>query len=266
MQIDLSARTEFVVDLSRRAGALGMDYFRRLETLTIESKGHQDMVSEADREVELFIRAELAKAFPDDGIVGEEHAPVKGKSGFDWIIDPIDGTINFVTGIPQWCVIIAGALHGEALVGAIHDPNANETFHGYRGGGAFMNGRPIKVSDAGSVRDGTTGVGYNNRAEARNILPVVDALIDRGGSFYRNGSGGMMLSFVAAGRLVGYVEEHMNAWDCLAAMLLIEEAGGTCVKPDPASVIADGTVVVCGGPGVFDELESLAREHFAPFG
>lgn len=259
---DLKSRTEFAIDLARRAGELGMDYFRRLDTLTIESKGHQDMVSEADREVELFVRRELAIAYPDDGIVGEEHAPKTGSTGFDWVIDPIDGTANFVTAIPQWCVIIACVKNGEAVVGVIHEPVANETFHGYRGGGAFMNGRAISVSKA-ALDHGATGVGFNNRTRARNIVPVVSEIIERGGIFFRNASGGLMLAYVAAGRLIGYVEEHMNAWDCVGGLLLVEEAGGKIVQPDAKTVLAKGTVVICGGPAVFDELHTIVK---GPFG
>ena len=102
MTYDLDARMQFAIDLARRAGELGLKYFRDLDSLTIESKGHQDLVSQADREVELFIRAAIAKDYPQDGIVGEEHASVAGSTGYVWVIDPIDGTANFVRGIPAW--------------------------------------------------------------------------------------------------------------------------------------------------------------------
>jgi myo-inositol-1(or 4)-monophosphatase len=259
---DLPSRTEFAVDLARRAGVLALTYFGRLETLTIESKGHQDLVSEADREVELFVRAEIEAAYPEDGIVGEEHAPKRGTSGFDWVIDPIDGTANFVTGIPQWCVIIACAKNGGAVLGVIHEPMSNETFHGHRGGGAFLNGRPIRTSSSKSLAEGATGVGFNNRTRAKNIVPVVDDLISRGGIFFRNASGGLMLSYLAAGRLIGYVEEHMNAWDCIGGLLLVEEAGGKIVTPDADTVLAKGTVVIAGCTGVFDDLVKLVEGRF----
>lgn len=259
----LRDRTEFAVDLAKRAGALGMEYYRRLDTLTIESKGHQDLVSEADKEVELFVRRELAAGYPQDGIVGEEHAPVASQSGFTWVIDPIDGTANFVRGIPQWCVIIACSLNGIAQVGVIHDPVSDETFHGYRGGGAFSNGRPIKVSDAASLGDGALGVGFNNRANALNILPVISDLLNAGGVFFRNASGGLMLAYVASGRLIGYVEEHMNAWDCVAGLLLIEEAGGVILQPDPQTVLQKGTVIVAGGKALYGTLHALCEKPFS---
>ena len=261
---DSQKRESYAVDLARRAGELGLSYFRQLDKLTIEAKGHQDLVSEADREVEIFIRKALREAFPDDGVVGEEHAPTRGTSGFDWIIDPIDGTANFVRGIPAWTVVLAGARGGVAEIGVIHEPATGETFHGRRGGGAYVNGRPIKVSPTASLGEGSVGTGFSNRREARNIVPFIDELVQKGGVFYRNASGALMLAYVASGRLLGYVEEHMNAWDCLAGMLLIEEAGGRVVQPDPATVLTGGTVVIAGNDRLFEEIEAMAGRAFTP--
>lgn len=262
MKNDHDARMQFAIELARRAGELGLKYFRDLDSLTIESKGHQDLVSEADREVELFIRAAIATDYPQDGIVGEEHASVTGSTGYDWVIDPIDGTANFVRGIPAWCVVIACALHGETVVGVIHEPSTGETFHGRLGGGAFVNGRPIKTSAVTSLEEGSVGTGFSNRADTENVAVLVRMLLAEGGVFFRNASGALMLAYVAAGRLLGYVEEHMNAWDCLAGMLLVEEAGGMVVKPDPKTVLRDGTLVITGGKGVFPKLRELSSEAY----
>ncbi|WP_245462960.1 inositol monophosphatase family protein [Mesorhizobium sp. M7D.F.Ca.US.005.01.1.1] len=262
MNDDHDARMQFAVDLARRAGELGLKYFRDLENLTIESKGHQDLVSDGDREVELFIRAAIAADYPQDGIVGEEHASVAGQTGYVWVIDPIDGTANFVRGIPAWCVVIACTRDGEAVAGVIHEPSTGETFHGRLGGGAFVNGRPIRTSAATSIEEGSVGTGFSNRADTENIAVLIRALLAEGGVFFRNASGALMLAYVAAGRLLGYVEEHMNAWDCLAGMLLVEEAGGTVVKPDPKTVLQKGTLVITGGKGVFPKLQELCSEAF----
>jgi myo-inositol-1(or 4)-monophosphatase len=259
---DLDRREQFAIDLARRAGDLGLKYFRDLENLTIESKGHQDLVSDGDREVELFIRAAIAADYPEDGIVGEEHASVAGSTGYVWVIDPIDGTANFVRGIPAWCVVIACARDGEAVVGVIHEPSTGETFHGRLGGGAFVNDRPIRTSVVTSIEEGSVGTGFSNRADTENIAVLIRTLMAEGGVFFRNASGALMLAYVAAGRLLGYVEEHMNAWDCLAGMLLVEEAGGTVVRPDPKTVLQDGTLVITGGKGVFQKLHALCSEAF----
>ncbi len=262
MDNDLEARRDFACDIAKSAGDLGLRFFRELDKLTVESKGHQDVVSEADREVELLVRREILERFPEDGIVGEEHAPTPGTSGFVWVIDPIDGTANFVSGIPAWCVAIACAKDGVAVVGVIHEPSTGETFAAHKGGGAFLNGKPIRASSATSLSQGAVGTGVSNRREMRIIIDVIGRLFEQGGMFYRNASGALMLAYVAAGRLLGYVEEHMNAWDCVAGMLLIEEAGGKVVAPDPATVLSEGTVVVAAGPHLFDQVHGLCKDAF----
>jgi myo-inositol-1(or 4)-monophosphatase len=257
-----SEHLNFARELAERAGLLGMEFFKKLDSLTIESKGHQDMVSEADREVELFVRREIAKAYPDDGIIGEEHAPTRGSTGYTWVIDPIDGTANFVRGIPAWCVVIACAKDGVTVTGVIHEPSTGETFYGEKGGGAFLNGKPIKATSGNSLSDGSLGVGFSNRRETASVPGLIKDLLARGGVFYRNASGALMLAYVASGRLLGYIENHMNAWDCIAGMLLIEEAGGRVVASDPKTVLEKGTVVVTGGANVFDEIYALCAEAF----
>jgi myo-inositol-1(or 4)-monophosphatase len=261
---ETSRRLSLALAIVRAAGREGWRYFEDLGSLTIESKGHQDMVSEADRNVEIFVRDRIAEAFPDDGVIGEEHAPKPSRSGYTWVIDPIDGTANFVNAIAAWTVVIAIVRDGVAEAGVIHEPSQDETFHARRGGGAFVNGRPLRVSRSISLSQGSLGTGFSNRREARNIVRLIDLLIDEGGVFFRNASGALMLAYVAAGRLLGYVEEHMNAWDCLAGLLLVEEAGGRIVKPDPQTVLEQGTVVVAGAPGVFDAVKTLTDRAFNP--
>lgn len=259
---NLDQRVEFAVRIARAAGEAGLRYFRNRDSLTIESKGHQDMVSEADRELELLIRAAIAETYPDDAVVGEEHPPTAGTSGYAWVLDPIDGTANFVAGIPAWCVSIACALDGVAVVGVIHEPSAGETFHARKGGGAFLNGKPIRVSASRSLGNGSLGVGFSNRRETVQVAKFITMLLDQGGVFYRNASGALMLAYAAAGRLLGYCEPHMNSWDCLAGFVLVEEAGGRIVAPDPATVLAEGTLTVATAPGVFDQVIALTDACF----
>ncbi|MDU8911914.1 inositol monophosphatase family protein [Aestuariicoccus sp. MJ-SS9] len=250
-------RFEFALALSREAGRTAMGYFADRSTLVVDQKGTQDWVSEADRNVEAFVRARIAEAFPDDGIVGEEEAAKSGTSGFDWVIDPIDGTTNFVNGIPAWTIVLAGVAGGSTEFGVIHDPNVDETFAAMRGHGATLNGKPMHVADGVALASGTVAVGYSNRVEAKNVVPVISALIDRGAMYHRNASGALSLAYVAAGRLLGYVEEHMNAWDCLAGQLMIAEAGGRIEDQDAAAMIRDGGRVIAGTAEVFDTLVAL---------
>jgi myo-inositol-1(or 4)-monophosphatase len=257
----LSHRLATALRIAHEAGELALRHFRSLELLSIESKGHQDLVSNADREVELFVRAAIAREFPDDGIVGEEHAPTPGTSGHVWVIDPIDGTANFVRGIPAWCVVIACTDQEGTEVGVVHEPSTGETFSASRGGGAFLNGRAIFASKATSLTEGSVGTGSSNRKPLRNVVQLIALLSAEGGVFFRNASGALMLAYVAAGRLLGYCEEHMNAWDCLAGLLLIEEAGGKIIAAGP-NVVADGTLVIAGGAAIYPKLEALCEQAF----
>lgn len=260
---ELGQERDFAVDLCRQAGQRAKAYFRDREALAVDRKGAQDWVTEADRNVESLIRQQLAKTRPRDGIFGEEHGATPGQSGFDWVIDPIDGTTNFVNGIPAWTIVLAGVAQGRTQVGVIHDPMNNETFAAVRGGGATLNGAPIRVAEGVPLGSGTVSVGYSNRVEAANVVPVVAALVERGAMFHRNASGALSLAYVAAGRLLGYVEEHMNAWDCLAGQLLIEEAGGSVERQDAGEMIRAGGRVIAGTPEVFGTLLSIAEEAWS---
>jgi myo-inositol-1(or 4)-monophosphatase len=259
---DLATRHTEACRIAADAGALALSYFRQWDRLTIDVKGHQDFVSEADRNVELAMRAALARAFPLDGIVGEEAAPTPGSSGYTWVIDPIDGTTNFINGIPQWCVILACVHKGQTVIGVVHDPVHDEMHHAWLGGGAYCNDRPIRCTAKTSLREGSTGVGYSGRTHVEGINHLVRACTDAGTVFWRNGSGGLSLAYVATGRLLGYVEEHMNAWDFLAGHLIVAEAGGRVEPVDADRAIAKGGRVVVGGAGVFDAVAALARSAY----
>lgn len=255
-------RAQIAVDIAIDAGEFAHDFFRRVATLEIEDKGPQDFVSEADKAVELQVRAAIEAAFPDDGIVGEEHAPKPSVSGYTWIIDPIDGTTNFINAIPAWTVVIAIVKDGDTVVGVTRDPIHDETYLAIRGGGAFFNGAPLVCPADTDIRRGTIGTGFSNRTSTDGVRRLIDEILKAEGVFHRNASGALSLAYVAAGRLLGYVEEHMNAWDCLAGQLLIAEAGGRIELQSADDMIAGGGRVVVGSAGVFDELVRIADNAY----
>ena len=258
--MDFIARFEFADELCRAAGKMAKEYFSNRDTLVVDTKGAQDWVSEADRNVETYIRQRIEKTWPEDGIFGEEHGAKAGESGFDWVIDPIDGTTNFVNGIPAWTIVLAGVSDGKTQIGVIHEPNVDETYTAMRGGGATLNGAPMQVASGVPMASGTVSVGYSNRVEAANVVPVIAALVERGALYHRNASGALSLAYVAAGRLLGYVEEHMNAWDCLAGQLMVEEAGGLVEEQDADEMIQTGGRVIAGSRDVFGTLVSIADD------
>ncbi len=184
------------------------------------------------------------------------------RSGRTWVIDPIDGTTSFVNGIPGWCVVLACTDEERCLLGVIRDPVADETYVARRGAGATLNGRPIRANAATGVDQGSTAVGHNLRVPPAQTLALLDRLLNAGGVFYRCGSGALMLCYVAAGRLLGYCEPHMNAWDCVAALLIIEEAGGRVRGFDMKRMLAAGGRVVAGGPNVYPVLLEMSNDAF----
>jgi myo-inositol-1(or 4)-monophosphatase len=256
--MNLQDRAAMAAKIAAEAGKLALEFFTAQDRLRIEKKGHQDFVSQADRDVEIHVRAALAAAFPDDAIVGEEHAPSPGTSGYTWVIDPIDGTTNFINGIPAWTVVLACVSGGKTEVGVIHDPCHSETFVAARGQGATLNGKPLHLNDTRGLRDGSVGVGFSSRTDSANVGRMVLALLAEGSVFQRNASGALSLAYVAAGRLLGYAEDHMNAWDCLAGQLIVAEAGGGAEVQDADDMIARGGRVIVGSPRVFPELVRLA--------
>lgn len=258
MDDELESRLKFAKKTARSAGELGMRFFASISDLVVERKGAQDLVSVADRDVETFIREAIAVSFPDDGIVGEEHENVAGKSGYTWVIDPIDGTSNFLSGIPAWCVILACVHDDQTKIAAIYEPSNNEMFWGSLGNGAYLNDAPIHVANTSGINDGILALGMKGSSDALKLSRFVMDLVSRDGVFFRNSSGGLMLSYVAAGRLIGYAEDHMNAWDCMAGQLLIAEAGGRIEKQSAKDMLLNGGRVIASAPIIFDELLAMA--------
>lgn len=258
----LTARFALAREIAEEAGSLALDYFRRRKDLTIEIKGGlQDVVSIADKNVETLIRERLHASFPEDSILGEEHGVEKGTSGFTWVVDPIDGTSAFVHGLPSWCVSIALLSGTDLVMGVIRVPCDDESFAAVRGGGATLNGEPLRLDASKTLQNSLTGIGANNAVPPEMIGALITGLMARGGNYIRTGSGAQMLALVAAGRLAGFYEPSMHAWDCLAGYCLVVEAGGS-YRPFPVEgdAILDGGPVLAAGPGAFEELSALAGE------
>ena len=251
-------RHDKAIEIARQAGGLALEYFQKVAELTVVNKGAQDFVTEADQMVETRVRELIAKAFPDDGIVGEEHAPKQGTTGYTWVIDPIDGTTNFINSIPAWTVVLAVVHEDQTVVGVIHDANHSETFSAQKGRGAAMNGAPMVCPPDARIDSGTVSVGYGSHANADVTSGFLRAIMARGGVFSRLASGALSLAYVASGRFVGYLEQHMNAWDCLAGQLIIAEAGGRVEQQSANQMIASGGRVIAGSAGLFDELVEIA--------
>lgn len=256
--MDLTPRFDFALTLVQEAGALALGYFQNLGSLTIKSKGLQDMASEADLNTELLIKKRLAETFPEDAFFGEETgagaiAPGQGV----WVVDPIDGTQPFISGLSSWCVSIAFVVDGTLQFGTVFAPARGELFAGGRGFPATLNGQPVGRHPGTSIRDGLVATGYSPRVSGAQFLGPFTQLLERGGMFFRDGSGALNLAYVAAGRFLGYMEPHINSWDCLGAIAVIEAAGLRVNDFLAGDALHKGNKIVAGVPGVYEELAAL---------
>jgi len=251
--------------VAREAGAMARRRFLD-RSFTVGFKARQDYLTEVDGETEAFIAERLLQVFPSDGFIGEES---KGRpapeGGAAWVVDPIDGTVNFAHAVPHFCVSIA-CVAGEGIeVGVIYDPMRDELFSARRGGGARLNGAPMRASNAGSIANSSVEVGWNLRASPEQYVGLLRRVVVTGAAPFRSGSGALALAFVAAGRLDGYVESHINAWDCLAGILLAREAGAYVSDYLGAGGLAKGAPLIACAPGIKDALIAAAAfEGVAP--
>ena len=214
-------------ELVREAGALALASFRNA-SLVVESKGVQDYVTAVDRAVEALLVDRLHAEFPDDAFLGEEGGRRSGSPGSDalWVIDPIDGTVNYTRGLPLWCISVALVYAGEIAFGLIFNPVSDEFYCAVRGQGAFCNGQPIRVSGVRSPEAARIGMGFSYRCPPALHVRGIGRLLDAHCEYARLGSGALGLAFVADGRFDGYWEPHINSWDVLAGICLVREAGG----------------------------------------
>ncbi len=257
---ELRERAEFCRSLLIEAGELVMRGFGHARRL--EMKGPQDYLTEVDGRCEAFLRERLGTAFPSDGFFGEET----GGAAADglWVVDPIDGTANFARNIPHFCIAVAHVAKGRTEIGAIYNPALGDFYFAERGRGATLNGTPIAVSSTTSVAASSVELGWSTRIPNREYLRVLDALLDAGFNVRRAGSGALGLAYVADGRNEAYAELHMNSWDCLAGLLLVEEAGGrVCAFPEATGVIHGGAVLAAA-PAIADAVAAASGIALAP--
>ena len=216
-----------MVKAARLAGNVLLRNINKLEALNVVQKGRMDYASEVDADAEKVIVKELKRAYPDYGIFGEEGG-VQGERRQMWVIDPLDGTSNYLRGVPHYCVSIALVENGEPTDAVIFDPLRNELFTASRGAGAVLNDRRIRVADRKDL-EGTmihTGFAPRERNRASAQLKAVDALLVHGEDIRRTGSAALDLAYVACGRLDAYFEAGVKDWDIAAGVLLVREAGG----------------------------------------
>ncbi|MFA9428980.1 inositol monophosphatase family protein [Egicoccus sp. AB-alg2] len=257
---DLSLLRDLAVDTACEAGAALAGFASRHaagDDLGFATKTTvSDPVSEADRAAERLIADRLAQARPDDGLLGEEgQAQRRGTTGLRWVVDPLDGTVNFLYGIPAWCVSIACEDDDGSLVGVVHDPTREETFVAVRGGGAVRDGAPLAVTDAATLDRTLVATGYAYAADTRrDWAEDVAELLGTVRDVRRVGAAALDLAWTAAGRFDAYLEFGLAPWDWAAGRLLVTEAGGVVSRPTRRLGGEPRVGVLAGGRAAHDGL------------
>ena len=224
----LAGELELAERLARNAGHLLLERYAGPASGVERKSSRTDMVSDADRDAEWLIRELLSKERPDDGLLGEEGSDSAGSSGRRWVVDPLDGTTNYLYRFPAWVVSIALEDADGGLVGVVHDPLRDEIFTATRGGGALRDGEPISVSGATRLDEALIGTGFGYDAERRaSQAELLTQVLPRVRDVRRAGAAALDLCMVACGRLDGYYERGLNAWDWAAGSLIAREAGAS---------------------------------------
>jgi myo-inositol-1(or 4)-monophosphatase len=235
-------------------------------SLRVDKKGAIDLVTEMDIEIERAFRAMIAERFPSHVVLGEEFegsGDRESASGPCWVLDPIDGTTNYAHGLPIFCASLALEIDGQAVVGAVYDPNRRELFTAERGRGAWLNGVPLRVSTASALIDSllVTGFHYNIHKDSSELIGLFGEFISRARAVRRLGSAALDLCYVAAGRFDAFWEQKLQPWDVAAGALIVQEAGGRVTTIDGApfgsrigSVLASNALI---HPAMLDTIATF---------
>lgn len=255
------------VKAARAAGNVILRRMARLDAIPVAEKDRFDFASEVDRQAEAEIIRELSRAYPGHAILGEETG-ARGKCDTVWVIDPLDGTHNYLRGFPHFCVSIAQMVRGQPEVAVVFDPLRNELFTASAGAGAFLNDRRIRVADRRSLEGAlvTTGLPYRQRRHLDAQLAMLRELLGRqqAEDVRRTGSAALDLAYVAAGRTDAFFEIGLKPWDMAAGQLLVREAGGHCTDFNGGQRFMDNGNIIAGNVRVVDAMVSALRPHMTP--
>ena len=251
--------SEIAIHAVRAGGALALKHFQHRDQLVIDLKGPQDYVSQADRDVESHMIDILSKAFPEDGFVGEESDLRTGHR--QWVIDPIDGTTNFIRGLPYFCTTLALVVEEKVIGGWIYDPTRDALYAAERGQGATENGLALTPRWRDSFSTGLVGICHSSKLTAEELSGRIVSALQRGAILRQPGAAALMLCDLAAGRLDALFDTHLKPWDSIAGLLIAHEAGAVVSdylaspnwRTEPQPTLA-------AGPQIYQEMRELWPE------
>ncbi len=257
-----SANLNVMMKTARKSGRALLKDFGEVENLQVSAKGPGDFVSRADRAAEETIREELMRARPSYGFLGEEGAEIDGDDPTRrWIVDPLDGTTNFLHGMPHWAVSIALEHKGQVVAGVIYDPAKDEMFYAEKGGGAWLNESRLRVSGRHRMIESVfaTGLPFGGSTHLPASLQDLARLLPATAGVRRFGAASLDLAYVAAGRYDGFWERGLHAWDIAAGLIIVREAGGIVEPLEPGGdILADGQII-CANEPIFDTFAKVIR-------
>jgi myo-inositol-1(or 4)-monophosphatase len=257
-----SANLNIMIKAARRAGRALTKDFREVENLQVSMKGAGDFVSRADINAEKMLKEDLMGARPTYGWLAEEGGSEEGQDPTRrWIVDPLDGTTNFLHGLPHWAVSIALEHKGQVVAGVVFDPSKDEMFFAEKGAGAWMNESRLRVSGRSKMIESlfATGLPFGGRADLPDTLRELGRVLPGCSGVRRWGAAALDLAYVAAGRYDGYWERRLNAWDIAAGLIILREAGGLAEPLDPNGHILEDGTIVCANEQLFSSFAKLVR-------
>lgn len=262
-----SALLNVMARAAEKAGKAIMRDFGEVEQLQVSRKGPADFVSTADQKAERILREELQKVRPDFGLLMEETGEIVGKDTANrFIVDPLDGTTNFLHGLPHWAISIALEREGEIVAGVVYEPVHDEMFVAEKGAGAFLNNRRLRVSGRRDLADSliATGIPFKGHGNGPEFIAQLEAIMGQVSGIRRLGSAALDLAYVAAGRFDGFWETSLKPWDVAAGVILVSEAGGYVSEIGPGKNPAGGASVLAANPYLHPSLALLLRNAGKP--
>lgn len=244
---------------ARKAGQRIMRGYDRLDKVKVSRKAQNEYVTEVDHEAEEIIIETLKESYPTHGFLGEESGETLGDD-YKWVIDPLDGTTNFVHGYPHFCVAIALCFKGKVHHGLIYDPVRDDLFTASKGSGAYLNDHRVRIKENAKLQKALVGMSFSKRKMTDSISNAQLEIRDKSGSVRRAGSSALDLAYVAAGRLDACYQHGMNIWDIAAGGLMVSEAGGICADVTGGDYLETGHLVA-GNLKLLPQIEAIVLKH-----
>ncbi|MBP6532365.1 MAG: inositol monophosphatase [Bacteroidia bacterium] len=254
-----------VTQLTAEVGKFILTERKTFSQNSIEKKGHNDLVSYVDKSAEVRIVERLKTLLPEAGFYTEESTDNTKGEKYNWIIDPLDGTTNFIHGIPCFCISIALLEHDELILGVVHELNLDECFYAFKNGGAFMNGNGISVSKISALSDSliATGFPYHNYDRMVPYMQVFDWCMRNTHGLRRLGSAAADLAYVACGRFEAFYEYGLNPWDVAGGAIIVKEAGGIVTDFNGKNNFIFGGELIAANKDVHEEMQSVIKTEFS---